>query len=88
MAEYLTVSPQAQTMLIQLHIKLFAEGCRRLRSNSSAARARIRASNEEFEKLVDYACIFAALRNAAQLARCDKTVDEKLMEAFLAKQLA
>lgn len=85
MAEYLTVTPQSQTMLMQLHIKAFGEATRKCRVS---ARARVRASCEDFEKLVDYACIFAALRNAAQLARCDKTVDEKLMQAFLAKQLA
>lgn len=78
----LTVSPQAQTMLMELHIKTFGEATRKMKVS---ARARARASPEDFEKTVDFACIFAALRNAAKTASSDKGVDTKLVEAFLAK---
>ena len=84
MAEYLTVTPLSQTMLMELHIKLFNESARKVKPS---ARNRIRASCEDFEKLVDYACMFAALRNAAKLARCDSKVDGQLVEAFLSKLL-
>ena len=84
LAEYLTVTPLSQTMLMELHIKLFNEAARKVKPS---ARSRIRASSEEFEKLVDYACMFAALRNAAKLARCDSKVDEQLVNAFLSKLL-
>ena len=53
----------------------------------NAAWCRKRASPEEFDKLVDYACIFAALRTEAKKANSDATVDTKLMQAFLAKNL-
>ena len=80
--QILTVSPMSQTMLMELHIKAFTEATRKLKPS---ARARGRASTEDFEKLVDFSCVFAALRNAAKSASSDKGVDAKLLEAFLAK---
>ena len=89
--DLLTVSPMAQTMLMELHIHVFQSAIRRMTSKSSTARARLRATVEDFEKLVDFACIFAALRQEAKkvCAAADfPEVDQKLMAAFLAKQLA
>ena len=40
-----------------------------------SARARLRCSVEDVEKLVDYACVFAALRAAAKTTSSDKSVD-------------
>lgn len=82
LAEVLTVTPMAQQMLMQLHIKAFGEACRKVRLS---ARARVRPTSDEFEKLVDFSCVFAALRNAAKSASSDKSVDGKLMDAFLSK---
>ena len=84
LVQVLTVTPLAQSMLIELHIKAFQDATRRLKPS---AWCRKRASPEEFDKLVDYACIFAALRTEAKKANSDATVDTKLMQAFLAKNL-
>ena len=83
-AEILTVTPLAQEMLFELHINQFIKATRRIKAS---ARARVRASPDEFDRLVDYACVFAALRNAAKKESSDKAVDGKLCEAFLAKCL-
>eukprot|EP00438_Fugacium_kawagutii_P006400 Skav224253 [mRNA] locus=scaffold2636:43241:44084:+ [translate_table: standard] len=78
----LTVTPLAQSMLIELHIKSFQHDTRRLKVS---AWCRKRASPEEFDKLVDYACVFASLRTEAKKVNSDAEVDNKLMTAFLAK---
>ena len=89
--DILTVSPMAQAMLIELHIHVFQAAVRRMTSKSSTARSRVRATVEDFDKLVDFACVFAALRREAKMvcATADfAEVDQKLLDAFLAKQLA
>ena len=81
----------AQAMLMELHIQIFQAATRRMTSKSSTARSRIRATVEDFDKLVDFACIFAALRQEAKkvCAAADfAEVDRKLLDAFLAKHLA
>eukprot|EP00435_Cladocopium_sp_Y103_P036922 s204_g9.t1 len=80
--EALTVTPMAQTMLMDLHIKRFAQATRRVKPS---ARKLQRSSPEDFEKLVDYACVFAHLRQSARQATSDPKVDEKLLEAFMAR---
>ncbi|CAK9008793.1 Uncharacterized protein SCF082_LOCUS10019 [Durusdinium trenchii] len=80
--EVLTVTPQAQAMLMELHVKRFLQATRRAKPSQ---RARARASPEEFEKMVDYACVFAHLRENAKKATSDPKVDGKLKDAFLAK---
>ena len=82
--EVLTVGPLAQTMLMEHHVASFNEASRRVKPS---ARARLRPSTETFEKLVDYACIFAALRQAAKRTSSDEAVDELLVRAFMAKKL-
>lgn len=82
--EVLTVTPQAQAMLMELHVKRFLQATRRAKPSQ---RARARASPEEFEKMVDYACVFAHLRENAKKATSDPKVDGKLKDAFLAKHL-
>ena len=84
LVQVLTVTPVAQAMLIELHVKAFQDATRRLKPS---AWCRKRASPEEFDKLVDYACVFAALRGEAKKVNSDGTVDSKLMQAFLAKYL-
>ena len=84
LSEPLTVTPTAQTMLMELHVRTFQNNTRRMKPQS---RAKGRASSEDFEKLVDFACIFARLRQAAKELRSDSSVDAKLMEAFLNKCL-
>lgn len=83
--EALTVSPLAQTMLMELHIKRFGQATRRVKPS---ARRFARSSPEDFEKLVDYACVFAHLRQCARQATSDPKVDEKLLEAFMARCLS
>lgn len=78
------MTPLAQQMLFELHISQFIKATRRIKAS---ARARVRAGPDEFDRLVDYACVFAFLRTAAKKASSDKTVDSKLCEAFLAKCL-
>ena len=88
--DILTVSPMAQAMLMELHIHVFQAAIRRMTSKSATARSRIRATVEDFEKLVDFACIFAALRQEARrvCAAADfAEVDQKLLATFLAKHL-
>ena len=82
LADVLTVTPLAQSMLIELHIKAFTEATRRLKVS---AWCRKRASAEEFDRLVDFACIFAHLRTEAKKVNSDREVGNKLMAAFLAK---
>lgn len=82
--EILAVTPLAQSMLIELHVKSFVEATRRLKPS---AWSRKRASPDEFDKLVDFSCMFAHLRNAAKKVTSDTTVDGKLLAAFLAKLL-
>ena len=81
----LTVTAESQSMLMQLHVKRFLQATRRTKPSQ---RARARASPEEFDKMVDYSCMFAYLRESAKKATSDSKVDGKLMEAFLARHLA
>lgn len=71
-------------MLMELHVRTFLNSTRRMKPSS---RGKARASVEEFEKLVDFSCIFARLRHVAKEVRSDSSVDDKLMEAFLNKHL-
>lgn len=84
LVEILTVGPVAQAMLIDLHVKSFQDATRRLKVS---AWCRKRASPEEFDKLVDFACVFAFLRAEAKKITSDTSVDSKLLEAFMAKCL-
>ena len=83
--EILTVTPQAQTMLMELHIRSFTAATRRMKAST---RARARANSEEFDKLVDYACVFAHIRQCAKRATSKPEVDTNLLTAFLAKTLS
>ena len=80
--EALTVTPTAQKMLMDLHVKRFGQATRRVKAS---ARRFARSSPEDFEKLVDYACVFAYLRQSAKQATSDPKVDDKLVEAFMAR---
>lgn len=82
--EPLTMTPMAQSMMMQLHVKKFLQDSRRVKAS---ARKFVRASQEDFDKLSDYACIFAYLRQAAKVATSDSKVDDKLLEAFMARSL-
>lgn len=82
--EALVVTPESQTMLMQLHVKRFLQATRRVKPTQ---RGRARISPEEFDKLVDYSCMFAFLRQSAKTATSDPKVDEKLLEAFMARCL-
>ena len=84
LVEPLTVTPMAQSVLMQLHVKKFLQDSRRVKAS---AKKLVRASQEDFDKLADYACIFAHLRQAAKAATSDSKVDEKLMNAFMARSL-
>eukprot|EP00435_Cladocopium_sp_Y103_P016617 s2160_g4.t1 len=75
LADILTVTAQAQSMLVELHIKCFSEATRRLKIS---AWSRKRASAEEFDKLVDFACMFSHLRVEARKVNSDASVDSKL----------
>ena len=79
------MTPMAQVMLMELHIATFNEATRRVRPS---VRGRLRPTPETFEKMVDFACVFAALRKAAKGATSDKEVDGKLVTAFMARCLA
>ncbi|CAK8986598.1 Uncharacterized protein SCF082_LOCUS619 [Durusdinium trenchii] len=82
--EALVVTPESQTMLMQLHVKRFLQATRRVKPTQ---RGRARISPEEFDRLVDYSCMFAFLRQSAKTATSDPKVDEKLLEAFMARCL-
>ena len=82
--DVLTVTPMAHVMLLELHVHSFLQASRRLKVSQ---RARVRASAEDFEKIVDFACIFANIRQKAKQASSDPGVDGKLLEAFMAKFL-
>ena len=82
--EPLTMTPMAQSMMMQLHVKKFLQDTRRVKAS---AKKFVRASQEDFDKLSDYACIFAYLRQAAKVATSDSKVDDKLLEAFMARSL-
>ena len=84
LSEILTVGPVAQAMLIDLHVKSFQEATRRLKVS---AWCRKRASPEEFDKYVDFACVFAFLRAEDRKITSDPSVDSKLIEAFMSKCL-
>ena len=83
--EALTVTPTAQKMLMDLHVKRFGQATRRVKAS---ARRFARSSPEDFEKLVDYACVFAYLRQSAKQATSDPKVDDKLVEAFMARSFS
>ena len=85
LADILTVSAQAQSMLVELHIRSFTEATRRLKVS---AWSRKRASAEDFDKMVDFACMFSHLRIEAKRVNSDASVDSKLVSAFLAKRSA
>lgn len=80
----LTVTPQAQAMLMELHVNSFVAASRRLKMNQ---RSKVRATPEEFEKMVDFACVFSTLRQKAKQVTSDAAVDNKLLEAFMSKRL-
>ena len=82
--DVLTVTPMAQVMLLELHVHSFLQASRRLKVSQ---RARVRASADDFEKLADFACIFASIRQKAKAASSDPEVDGKLLDAFMAKFL-
>ena len=56
----LTVTPQAQAVLMKLHIRSFLQATRR--ATRSVQRTRARATQEEFEKMVEFACVFSFMR--------------------------
>ena len=85
LADILTMSAQAQSMLVELHIRSFTEATRRLKVS---AWSRKRASAEDFDKMVDFACMFSHLRIEAKRVNSDASVDSKLVSAFLAKRSA
>eukprot|EP00434_Breviolum_minutum_P019611 symbB.v1.2.017298.t1/scaffold1343.1/size124258/7 len=80
--DVLTVTPMAQVMLLELHVHSFLQASRRLKVSQ---RARVRASADDFEKLADFACVFASIRQKAKAASSDPAVDGKLLDAFMAK---
>ncbi|CAK9115722.1 unnamed protein product [Durusdinium trenchii] len=81
--ELLTVTPMAQEMLMDLHVKSFLRATRRVKS---AARSRARLCADDFDRLVDFACVFAHIRKCAmRVVSKSRDVDSKLMAAFLAK---
>ncbi|CAK9088579.1 Uncharacterized protein SCF082_LOCUS41831 [Durusdinium trenchii] len=80
--DMLTVTAQAQCMLMELHIKCFTNATRRMKAS---ARNRARANAEEFDKLVDFACVFSYIRQCAKRATAKPDVDAKLLSAFLSK---
>ena len=82
--DILTVSPMAQVMLMELHVHSFLQASRRLKVSQ---RARLRASPDDFEKLTDFACMFASIRQKVKQVSSDPGVDGKLLEAFMAKFL-
>ena len=83
--ELLTVTPMAQEMLMDLHVKSFLRATRRVKS---AARSRARLCADDFDRLVDFACVFAHIRKCAmRVVSKSRDVDSKLMAAFLAKFL-
>lgn len=83
--DMLTVTAQAQCMLMELHIKCFTNATRRMKAS---ARNRARANAEEFDKLVDFACVFSYIRQCAKRATAKPDVDAKLLSAFLSKTLS
>ena len=85
LADILTVSAQAQSMLVELHIRSFTEATRRLKVSAWSCK---RASAEDFDKMVDFACMFSHLRIEAKRVNSDASVDSKLVSAFLAKRSA
>ncbi|CAE6916132.1 unnamed protein product [Symbiodinium sp. CCMP2456] len=79
----LTMTPEAQMMLMQLHVHLYMQAVRKCKG--ATARAKCRLDKENFEKLCDFATMFASVRAAAKLASSDKTIDQQIMDSFLAK---
>ncbi len=79
------MTPMAQLMLMELHIATFNEATRRVRPS---AHGRLRPTAEAFEKMVDFACVFAALRQAAKRVSSNREVDGQLVKAFMARCLA
>ncbi|CAJ1348206.1 unnamed protein product [Effrenium voratum] len=78
----LTMTAESQVMLMDLHIKSFVAAGKRLKAS---ARARVRLSQEQFDQMADFAAMFGALRVAAKQASSKPEVDDKLMQAFYAK---
>lgn len=81
--KFLTVTELAQCMHLKLVIQSFLDAGRRLRAS---ARPRVRLSSEGFDKLCDFACVYAnVLTEARSLASWSDEKEKEFMKAFYQK---
>ena len=83
---FLTVSELSQTMHLKLVVHAYSEAGRRLRPS---ARSKMRLSTDGFEKMCDFACMYAnVLIEARGLATWSSEKEEAFLKAFFQKTLA
>ena len=83
--KFLTVTELAQCMHLKLVIQSFLDAGRRLRAS---ARPRVRLASEGFDKLCDFACVYAnVLTEARSLASWSDEKEKGFMKAFYQKTL-
>ena len=81
----LTVTPEAQVMHLELVVRSFTDGGRRLRAS---ARTKLRLSQEQFDRYSDFACIYSAcLAEARQLTSWTADKEAEVMKIFFQKFL-
>ena len=85
MKKALTVTEESQRMHLQLVVSHFLESGRRLRPS---ARARMRLSQESFDRFSDFACVYAAtLVEARQLTTFTPEKEAEIMKFFFQRCL-
>ena len=80
MRKALTVSEESQKLHLQLVVRHFLESGRRLRPS---ARARMRLSQEQFDRFCDFACVYACtLVEARQLTTFTQEKENEILKRF------
>ena len=83
--DLLSVTPASQSLHIQLVIHTFGVAGKKLRAS---ARAKMRASVDEFAMMADFACVYSkVLEKAHVLSTWTEKLEKTVMKCFLSKLL-
>ena len=85
MRKALTVTEESQVMHLQLVVNQFVEAGKRLRPS---ARPRMRVSADQFDRLCDFACVYAAaLQEGRQLSTFKEETEADVKKSFMQRCL-
>ena len=85
MKKSLTVTPESQVLHLELVVRSFVDAGRKLRSS---ARAKMRLSQDQFDRYCDFACMYASvLAEARQLSSWTNEKESNVKKIFFQKYL-